>query len=109
MPHARAAEAVGLATSVLPHGRVGMSDALGSTTLAQHACVGDNVGVKLPNAELAVIDAAKVRDYLLSESHPVGRFKAAFFKGLGFRADRWQDLESALRTHSKGKRSTSDS
>ena len=29
MPHARAAEAVGLALSVQPHGRVGMSDALG--------------------------------------------------------------------------------
>ena len=56
-------------------------------------------GVKLPNAELAVIDAAKVRDYLLSESHPVGRFKAEFFRALGFRSERWQDLELALRQH----------
>ena len=57
--------------------------------------------VKLPNAELAQIDPAKVRDYLLSESHPVGRFKAEFFRALGFRSDRWQELESALRTHAR--------
>jgi hypothetical protein len=56
-------------------------------------------GVKLPNAELALIEPAKVRDYLLSESHPVGRFKAAFFRGLGFRPERWQELELALRKH----------
>jgi hypothetical protein len=56
-------------------------------------------GVKLPNAELAVIDGAKVRDYLLSESHPVGRFKAEFFRSLGFRSVRWQALELALREH----------
>ena len=34
MPHARAAEAVGLALSVQPHVRVGMSDALGRTSFA---------------------------------------------------------------------------
>jgi hypothetical protein len=33
----------------------------------------------LPGSEHAVIDAAKLRDYLLSYEHPVGRFKAAFF------------------------------
>ncbi len=99
MPHARAAEAVGLAMSVQPHVGVGMSDALGRGGLAQDGRGGDNAGVKLPNAELAVIDAAKVRDYLLSESHPVGRFKAEFFRALGFRPERWQDLELALRKH----------
>lgn len=51
--------------------------------------------------KLAVIDAAKVRDYLLSEAHPVGRFKAEFFKALGFRQDRWQELERALRVHAE--------
>ena len=56
-------------------------------------------GVKLPNAELALIEPAKVRDYLLSESHPVGRVKAAFFRELGFRPERWQELELALRRH----------
>ena len=35
--------------------------------------------MKLPNASLAIIDSAKLRDYLLSPAHPVGRFKAPFF------------------------------
>ena len=35
--------------------------------------------MKLPRAEHAVVEDAKVRDYLLSREHPVGRFKAAFF------------------------------
>ena len=52
----------------------------------------------LPNAENAVIDPAKLRDYLLSTEHPLGRFKARFFGALGFSADRWQELESAFRT-----------
>jgi hypothetical protein len=40
--------------------------------------------VQLPNPDRAVVDDAKVRDYLLSPSHPVGRFKAVFFAALGF-------------------------
>jgi hypothetical protein len=54
--------------------------------------------VLLPNADDAVIDSAKLRDYLLSTVHPLGRFKARFFNALGFSADRWHELESALRT-----------
>lgn len=54
-------------------------------------------GVLLPNAEHAIIDRAKLKDYLLSFSHPVGRFKARFFAGLGFSADRWDILEQAFR------------
>ena len=52
----------------------------------------------LPNADEAVIDPEKLRDYLLSTEHPHGRFKARVFGALGFRADRWQELESALRS-----------
>lgn len=51
----------------------------------------------LPNADTAIIDPAKLRDYLLSASHPVGRFKARFFRALGFSAERWRELEAALR------------
>lgn len=54
--------------------------------------------VVLLNADEAVIDTAKLRDYLLSTTHPLGRFKARFFSALGFSADRWQELESAIRT-----------
>lgn len=51
----------------------------------------------LPNAELALIDPAKLRDYLLSSIHPIGRFKARVFSALGFSADRWHELDEALR------------
>jgi hypothetical protein len=40
--------------------------------------------VNIPNAERAIVEAAKVRDYLLSSTHPVGRFKAPFFARLGY-------------------------
>src|SRR5690606_24284245 len=45
----------------------------------------------------AFIDPEKLRDYLLSTDHPVGRFKARFFRSLGFSRDHWEELESALR------------
>ena len=51
----------------------------------------------LPNAERAEIDAEKLRGYLLSLTHPVGRFKARFFAALGYSADDWQTLEADLR------------
>jgi hypothetical protein len=50
----------------------------------------------LPNGEHAVVDAAKVRDYLLSSAHPVGRFKAAVFLALGYTAESWPQLQSDL-------------
>ena len=51
----------------------------------------------IPNADRATIDPAKLRDYLLSATHPIGRFKARFFNALGFAADRWEELAEALR------------
>ena len=54
--------------------------------------------VKLPNRERAVIEPAKLTGYLLSLSHPVGRFKAAFFRSLGYDAVVWQKLEHDLRS-----------
>ena len=52
----------------------------------------------LPRGEHAIIDPQKLRDYVLSRMHPVGRFKAAFFASLGYEIDNWQDLDRALRT-----------
>jgi hypothetical protein len=52
--------------------------------------------MKLPNCENATIDERKVREYLLSTSHPVGRFKAKFFAGIGFDPDDWQALAGAV-------------
>ena len=54
--------------------------------------------VLLPNADRAEIDPAKLRDYVLSGTHPVGRFKARFFRALGFTANGWRQLDTALRT-----------
>ena len=51
----------------------------------------------LPSAHLAEIDPQKLHGYLLSKTHPVGRFKARFFAALGYAAERWQELEADLR------------
>ena len=40
--------------------------------------------MKLPHPDRGRIDERKVRGYLLSQSHPVGRFKARIFAALGF-------------------------
>ncbi|MSO45189.1 MAG: hypothetical protein EXQ59_00255 [Acidobacteria bacterium] len=53
--------------------------------------------MRVPNAGRAVIEPAKVRDYLLSSTHLVGRFKARFFLGRGFRADDGGAFALALR------------
>jgi hypothetical protein len=52
---------------------------------------------KLPNLETASIDAEKLYCYILSPTHPVGRFKAAFFKKLGYSDENWRDFEQSLR------------
>jgi hypothetical protein len=52
----------------------------------------------IPNADRAIIDPVKLHGYLLSRSHPVGRFKAAFFHALGYSSEEWRHLESDLRS-----------
>ena len=53
--------------------------------------------MKLPNAIGAIIEPAKLRDYLPSPAHPLGRFKAPFFVALGYTQDQWPRLEADLR------------
>ena len=50
----------------------------------------------LPAVERAHIDPAKVRDYLLSAFHPVGRFKSVVFEALGYKAEEWEVLRDDL-------------
>ncbi len=50
----------------------------------------------LPGAERAAVDVAKIRDYLLSHEHPIGRFKAVFFESLGYAQSDWTRLQAAL-------------
>jgi hypothetical protein len=57
------------------------------------------LGAMLPNADQAVVEPAKVRDYLLSHSHPVGRFKAVVFEALGYRQADWTALRADLLRH----------
>jgi hypothetical protein len=53
----------------------------------------------LPNASLAVVESSKVRDYLLSSTHPVGRFKSVVFFALGYTQQDWMRLRDDLRSH----------
>ena len=52
--------------------------------------------MKIPGAERAILDAAKVRDYLLSREHRVGSAKARFFAQLGFDHRNWTVLQDEL-------------
>ncbi len=51
-----------------------------------------------------IIDAAKVRDYLLNPDHPVGRSKAVFFIECGFDAARSELLADCLFAHAASDR-----
>ena len=51
----------------------------------------------VPGADRAVVEPRKLRDYLLSPAHPVGRFKATFFASLAYTQDTWGVLSADLR------------
>ena len=53
--------------------------------------------MKLPQAEAVHIDARKVLGYLLSQTHPVGRFKARVFAAVGFDETRVDDFIAEVR------------
>ena len=50
----------------------------------------------LPEAESARVDREKLTGYLLSQSHPIGRSKAKFFRGIGFDESNAALLEQGL-------------
>jgi len=54
--------------------------------------------MKLPDREKAYVPSAKLRDYLLSERHFVGRSKAKFFRLAGFSEANVEVLERGLIT-----------
>lgn len=52
--------------------------------------------MKLPAMDRALVEPEKVRDYLLSSEHAVGRFKAVFFTKLGYSRQQWQRLQGDI-------------
>ena len=54
--------------------------------------------MKLPAVARVVVDGAKIGDYPVSGSHPLGRFKATFFLALGYSAADWEVLAADLRS-----------
>ena len=53
--------------------------------------------MRMPNAEMAVVDLRKLRDYCLSEQHPRGRHKALVFEAtLGLTAGDAPKLQELL-------------
>ncbi len=59
--------------------------------------------MKLPNSEYAYIPRSKRNDYLLSETHIVGRLKAKFLRMLGFDDSNIVLLEKGLITIAQNK------
>ena len=53
--------------------------------------------MRLPNARLAVVDRAKITEYLLNPEHPDNGGKAAFFVTLEFSRSDWDTFADALR------------
>jgi len=52
--------------------------------------------LRLPNADRAVVDERKLKDYLLSRSHQVGRFKAIALAAVGIEAQDWLEFREQL-------------
>lgn len=52
--------------------------------------------MQLPNADIAYVPLRKVTEYLLSDTHTVGRMKARFFQQVGFTKERAAELRKAL-------------
>jgi hypothetical protein len=55
--------------------------------------------MKIPKADQAQAAPAKILNYLLSPSHPVGKHKAAFFLRFGFNMIQWEQMANALIRH----------
>ena len=59
--------------------------------------------MKLPNADLAIVERVKLIDYLLNAAHPKGASKARFFESFGFNTYNWFVLAESLCQHAGDK------
>ena len=57
--------------------------------------------MKLPNAENALVEEAKLLGYLLNPDHPHGMHKARYLGRFGFNADNLEAVRSALLKHGR--------
>jgi hypothetical protein len=57
--------------------------------------------LKLPNAHLALVERAKIVEYLLNKEHRYGASKARFFSAFGFDPVDWEMLAHALLEHAR--------
>jgi len=53
---------------------------------------------RIPNYEKAIIDPVKLQDYVLSDTHPIGRFKATLFRQMGYTGRNWEQFAEDIRT-----------
>ena len=59
--------------------------------------------MNLPNRGKAYVYHRKLTDYLLSESHPIGKWKSKIFRRLGFSEDNVSVLEKEIISIAKSK------
>lgn len=57
--------------------------------------------MRLPGAKDALVEQAKITEYLLAPEHPDGWSKAAYFARFGFRRENWEEFADALRRHGR--------
>jgi len=57
--------------------------------------------MKIPNNNQSFVADNKITDYLISEIHETGKYKAYFFKSFGFNLKDINILRSSLIQHSK--------
>ncbi len=55
--------------------------------------------MKLPNGDRAVIEQAKLVDYLLNPDHERGGSKAKLLIECGYSSDNWQQLDTDIRAY----------
>lgn len=67
----------------------------------EDACKLTSKIMKLPNYENAIVEQAKVMEYLLNVKHPYGGGKAHFFSKFGFCVEHWEQLAEALSEHGR--------
>jgi hypothetical protein len=55
----------------------------------------------LPNADRAIVEKKRIREYLLNLVHPDGGSKAKFFLARGFTPGQWELMAASLVTHGR--------